>query len=117
MEYRTLGRTDLQVSAIALGGEGFVGKSRVETQEMMDYAIGKGVNFIDMYTSNPDVRCNIGTALMGRRNEFIIQGHLRTTWETDSICTPAIWQRWCLPSNNYWSRCRPVGPFASITVR
>ena len=81
MQYRTLGRTDLQVSVIALGCEGFTGKTMAQVREDMDFAIGKGVNFIDMYTSNPDVRRNIGAALKGRREAFIIQGHLCTVWE------------------------------------
>ena len=81
MQYRTLGRTDLQVSVIALGCEGFTGKTMAQVREDMDFAIGEGVNFIDMYTSNPDVRRNIGAALKGRREAFIIQGHLCTVWE------------------------------------
>ena len=83
MQYRTLGRTDLQVSVIALGCEGFTGKTEAQVREDMDFAIGEGVNFIDMYTSNPDVRRNIGTALKGRREAFVIQGHLCTVWEND----------------------------------
>ena len=83
MQYRTLGRTDLQVSVIALGCEGFTGKTMAQVREDMDFAIGEGVNFIDMYTSNPDVRRNIGAALKGRREAFIIQGHLCTVWEND----------------------------------
>lgn len=47
----------------------------------MDYAIGHGVNFIDIYSPNPELRSNIGRALVGHRPEFIIQGHLCTTWE------------------------------------
>lgn len=47
----------------------------------MDYAIGHGVNFIDIYSPNPELRSNIGRALAGHRPGFIIQGHLCTTWE------------------------------------
>ena len=83
MEYRTLGNTGLSVSAIALGCEGFVGKTEEQTCAEMDFAISKGINFIDMYASNPDLRSNIGKALTGRREQFIIQGHLCTTWEND----------------------------------
>ena len=83
MEYRTLGNTGLSVSAIALGCEGFVGKTEEQTCAEMDFAISKGINFIDMYASNPDLRSNIGKALTDRREQFIIQGHLCTTWEND----------------------------------
>ena len=49
MIYRTLGRTGAKVSAIALGCEGFVGKTQDEAREMVDYAVGNGINFIDIY--------------------------------------------------------------------
>lgn len=81
MEYRTLGRTGLSVSAIALGCEGFMNKTAEQVCAEMDYAIGHGVNFIDIYSPNPELRSNIGRALVGHRPEFIIQGHLCTTWE------------------------------------
>lgn len=81
MEYRTLGRTGLSVSAIALGCEGFMNKTAEQVCTEMEYAIGHGVNFIDIYSPNPELRSNIGRALAGHRPGFIIQGHLCTTWE------------------------------------
>lgn len=83
MEYRTLGRTGLNVSTIALGCEGFMHKSTAEVKSDFDFAIANGINFMDIYSSNPDLRVNIGAALEGRRKNFIIQGHLCTTWEND----------------------------------
>lgn len=83
MEYRTLGRTGLRVSAVALGCEGFMHKRAEEVKADFDFAIGHGINFVDIYSSNPDLRANIGAALEGRRGEFIIQGHLCTVWEND----------------------------------
>lgn len=81
MEYRILGRTGLRVSAVALGCEGFIHKTPEEVCADFDFAIGHGVNFIDIYSPNPELRTNIGAALEGRRGDFIIQGHLCTTWE------------------------------------
>lgn len=81
MEYRTLGNTGISVSVIALGCEGFIGKSEEQVGQEMDFAISKGINFIDIYSSNPDLRSNIGKALAGRRERFVIQGHLCATWE------------------------------------
>lgn len=81
MIYRTLGKTGLSVSVIALGCEGFIGKTEEEVGREMEFAIQKGINFIDLYSSNPDLRSNIGKALAGRRDRFVIQGHLCTTWE------------------------------------
>ena len=81
MEYRFLGRTGLRVSAVALGCEGFIHKTPEEVCADFDFAIGHGVNFIDIYSPNPELRTNIGAALEGRRGDFVIQGHLCTTWE------------------------------------
>lgn len=83
MEYRKLGRTGVRVSAIALGCEGFMHKTAEEVKADFDFAIAHGVNFVDIYSSNPDLRANIGAALAGRRGDFVIQGHLCTTWEND----------------------------------
>lgn len=81
MEYRQLGHPGLSVSAIALGCEGFIGKSEEETKTLMDFAIGKEINFIDMYSSNPELRMNIGKALLECRSRFVIQGHLCNAWK------------------------------------
>lgn len=81
MEYRILGNTGLKVSAVSLGCEGFMHKTAAEVKDDFDFAISQGVNFIDIYSPNPDLRINIGKALEGRRDDFIIQGHLCTVWE------------------------------------
>lgn len=81
MEYRILGRTGLRVGAVALGCEGFTNKSAEEVRTEFDYAIGQGVNFLDLYASDPALRDCIGAALAGRRDDFIIQGHLCSVWE------------------------------------
>lgn len=81
MIYRTLGRTNLRVSAVSLGCEGFAGKSPEAVRADFDYAIARGINFLDLYSSDPQLRSAIGQALAGRREGFVIQGHLCTTWE------------------------------------
>ena len=83
MEYRTLGRTGLKVSAVSLGCEGFMHKPAAEVKADFDHAISRGINFIDIYSPNPELRRNIGAAIGSRREEFIIQGHLCTVWEDD----------------------------------
>lgn len=69
------------MSAVALGCEGFTHKTAGEVRECFDHAISHGINFVDIYSSNPELRSNIGAALDGRRDNFVIQGHLCTTWE------------------------------------
>lgn len=81
MEYRILGNTGLKVSVVSLGCEGFMHKTAAEVKDDFDFAISQGINFIDIYSPNPDLRVNIGKALEGRRDDFIIQGHLCTVWE------------------------------------
>lgn len=78
---RILGRSGIRVSAIALGCEGFAGKSLKETKEMMDFAIAEGINFLDLYSPDPQLRSAIGAALRGRRESFVIQGHLGSVWK------------------------------------
>lgn len=82
MEYRTLGRTGIKVSAIGIGGEGFENKPYNQCEELIDCAIKEGINFIDIYNSNPDVRSNVGKALSKyKREDFVIEGHLCSTWD------------------------------------
>ncbi len=82
MEYRTLGRTGIKVSAIGIGGEGFENKSYEECQEILDCAFKEGINFIDIYNSNPEVRSNVGRALSRYpRNSFVVEGHIGSAWD------------------------------------
>lgn len=82
MEYRILGRTGIKVSEIGIGGEGFEGKSYKECEKIIDCAIKEGINIIDIYNSNPEVRSNVGKALSRYpRESFVIEGHLCSTWD------------------------------------
>ena len=82
MDYRELKRCgSLKVSTIALGCEGFIGKSREDFKAMLDRAMDLGINFIDMYTSNPEFRDNMGAAIAGKRDKIVLQGHICSVWE------------------------------------
>ena len=81
MEYRTLGRTGLSVSCVGLGGEWLDGKSAEEVCTVIDSAIDCGMNYIDIFMPEPNVRSNIGSALKGRREKMLIQGHICTVYE------------------------------------
>lgn len=82
MKYRILKRcSGLKVSEIALGCEGFIGKTQDEFRAMFDRALELGINFIDMYTPNPEFRDYLGAAMAGRREEVVLQGHICSVWE------------------------------------
>jgi len=81
MNYRTLGRTGLKVSEIGMGCEGLVGKSYDQVKEFVDQMEELEVNCIDLYTSNPEVRSNLGRAMEGRRDKFVLQSHLCSVWK------------------------------------
>ena len=81
MEYRQLGKTSLQVSVVALGCEGFMNKSDEDVRAMVDYAHQEGINFVDFFSSNPQGRSAFGKAIQNHREDWIIQGHLCTTWK------------------------------------
>jgi predicted aldo/keto reductase-like oxidoreductase len=83
MKYRTLGRTGLKVSEIGLGGEWFNGLSQEESTAILDTAAENGINYIDIFMPQAPTRDHLGNALKGRREQFIIQGHLCTIFEDE----------------------------------
>ncbi|WP_321025404.1 aldo/keto reductase, partial [Eisenbergiella tayi] len=40
-----------------------------------------GINILDCWMSEPEVRSKIGAAIAGKRERWIIQGHLGSTWQ------------------------------------
>ena len=80
MKYRILGRTGLRVSEIALGCEGFHGKTEAEAKALLDRALENGVNCMDLYSPNPEVHRFVALAMRGRRERFVLQAHLCTLW-------------------------------------
>ena len=81
MQYRLLGKTGIQVSEIGLGCEGFAGGTGENALEMFEAALDAGINCMDLYSSDPVLRSRIGQFLEGRREKFVIQGHLCSVWK------------------------------------
>ncbi len=81
MIYRELGNTGIKVSEIGVGCEGFVDKSEEQVKEFIDLMEKEGVNCIDLYSPNPQMRSALGKALKGRRDKFVLQAHLCTIWK------------------------------------
>src|SRR5687767_9190031 len=77
MQYRTLGRTGVQVSALALGAMNF-GKIGRTTQDeataIVDAAMEAGINLIDtadMYSGGQSEEM-VGKAIAGRRDDIVL---------------------------------------------
>jgi len=81
MKYRKLGKTGLLVSEIGLGGEWLERHNTEECKAVIDRADEQGINILDCWMSEPNVRSNIGKALLGRRTRWMIQGHIGSTWQ------------------------------------
>lgn len=81
MQYRELGNTGLLVSEIGMGCEGFSEDECRNTRRLFDAAEELGINYFDLYTSDPKVRASVGEALKGRREKFYIQSHLCSVWK------------------------------------
>ena len=81
MRYRALGNTGLMVSEIGLGAEWLERHNAEEVKAVIDCCEAQGINILDCWMSEPNVRSNIGAAIAGKRERWIIQGHFGSTWQ------------------------------------
>ena len=91
MQYRTLGRTGVQVSVLVLGAMNF-GKIGRTTQDdataIVDAALEAGINLIDTADvySNGQSEEMVGKAIAGRRDDFDCHPALRVVRLRKSRC-------------------------------
>lgn len=81
MEYRELGNTGLKASVIGMGCEGMSEDNYNLCGRLFDEAEELGINYFDLYASDPELRSAVGKALKGRREKFLIQSHICSVWE------------------------------------
>ena len=81
MRYRQLGKTGLMVSEIGLGAEWLERHNAEEVKAIIDTCAANGINILDCWMAEPNVRTNIGRAIAGTRENWIIQGHIGSTWQ------------------------------------
>ena len=81
MNYRILGKTGLRVSEIGFGGEWLERHTEEEGAALLRYAHEKGINIVDCWMADPKSRDVIGMAMEGARSEWIVQGHIGSTWQ------------------------------------
>ena len=77
MQYRTLGRTGVQVSSLVLGAMNFgsIGHTtQAEVTAMIDAALDGGINFIDTadFYSAGESEELVGKAIAGRRDDIVL---------------------------------------------
>jgi len=77
VEYRQLGRTDLQVSAIGLGTEYLIDQPDAKVATVIRTALDRGINYFDLFFAQPRFRDQMGAAFAaGRRDQSILAAHL-----------------------------------------
>ncbi len=81
MNYRELGNTGMKVSEIGLGCEHLENQNYEVIESVIDAALAGGINIMDVFMSQPQVRTDIGKALEGRREQVILQGHIGSRWK------------------------------------
>lgn len=80
MNMRKLGHSGLSVSEVGLGCEHLQGQPAEVVKAVIDAAIDSGITLLDVFMSEPEVRTNIGTTLVGRRDKVQLQGHIGAAW-------------------------------------
>ncbi|WP_206214877.1 MULTISPECIES: hypothetical protein [unclassified Desulfovibrio] len=93
METRELGNSGLTVGVVGLGCEGLLDKAPDYYAKALDLMEGAGANCIDLYSPSPDLRTNLGRAMRGRREKFILQGICAPSGKTGSTNARATCKR------------------------
>lgn len=76
MEYKKIGKTDMDASIVGLGTEHLDGKPYEIIEKTIDTAVDRGINILDLFMPGEEIRRNIGKALGRNRHKMIIQGHI-----------------------------------------
>jgi hypothetical protein len=81
MEYRTLGRTRLEVSAISLGTEYLIDLPQEHVSSVIHAALDAGINYFDLFWAQPGFRDIMGAAFKGHRQRAFLAAHLGAAME------------------------------------
>lgn len=93
MNYRELGKTGLRVSEIGMGCEGFGEDNCQNTRRFFDIAEECGINYFDLYTSNPEVRASVGGRCRAEGRSSSSSPTFVPSGKTGSISGQEIWRR------------------------
>ena len=81
MNYRELGKTGLKVSEVGFGAEWMERHGLEDVIEVVKECEKQGINLMDVWMSEPNVRTNLGIAIKDSREKWYIQGHIGSTWQ------------------------------------
>lgn len=81
MRYRRLGKTEVMVSEIGFGAEWLERMKPEECRAVIKTCEEQGINILDCWMSEPNVRSAIGECIKGTRDRWYIQGHIGSTWQ------------------------------------
>lgn len=86
MKYNKLGKTEMLVSQLGLGGANLGGEAVTDQQAelVVHAALELGINFIDTATSYGESERRIGLALQGRRDQVIVASKVGIGRDNDS---------------------------------
>ncbi|MDR0909931.1 MAG: aldo/keto reductase [Spirochaetaceae bacterium] len=79
MIYRPIGKTGLKAGVIGLGCEHLDGQPFETVDLVVNGALDRGVNMLDIFMPGDDIRTKIGRALGNRRPDVLIQGMIGST--------------------------------------
>ena len=80
MERRRLGKTPFTVSTVGLGAEHLEKLPYYDVEKVIHRALERGINIMDAFMAEPEVRTNIGKALGSARQDMVLQGHIGSVW-------------------------------------
>ncbi|MEL7636915.1 MAG: aldo/keto reductase [Anaerolineaceae bacterium] len=81
MNYRQIPRCNFNVSEIGLGCEHLEKKEKSLVDEVIGTALDGGINIMDVFMPQPEVRTHIGNAIRHVRQKIYLQGHIGATLE------------------------------------
>lgn len=121
MEYRTLGRTGLEVSIVSFGAIKLPQISAQQASEALNRALDLGINFVDTARAYGDSERKIGEGIGERRSEFYIatkttardasgaMADLETSLAELGMDYVDLWQLHSVSSRGDWEKVRGAG--------
>lgn len=76
-----LGRTGIDIAKIGLGGHGMRDDDCAMARQLVNACADMGANLLDLFDADPALRMAVGRAIKGRRDDFVIMGHLCVKWD------------------------------------